>query len=120
MSAPVTCEGVLVGLLADRLDCPVVADVPDQRPARFVTVERLGGGRDRYLDRGTYAVQAWERRRSAAAALAEQVADTLLGLPAVSGRVAGAGVVSVVNLPDPDSGQPRYQVTCNVTITTNP
>lgn len=119
MSAPSTCEGLLVGLLATVLDCPVAGDVPDERPARFVTVERLGGRRDRYLDRGTYAVQAWEERRSAAAALAEAVADAVLALPARSGRVSGAGVVSVVNLPDPDSGQPRYQVTCNVTITTN-
>ena len=108
MSPPLTCEGLLIAYLNATLTGGVRAfgDVPAARPESFVTVERTGGGCGRH----------WHTSRAKAAALGEQVAALLVQAPAHVPRLAATGVQSVYNLPDPDSGQARYQLTATATI----
>lgn len=94
-------------------------DVPATRPTAFVTVERTGGERTLFLDRGTYALQCWAQSRAQAATLADEVSSALLSLPASSGRVGATAVASVYNFPDPDSGTARYQITATAVVTTS-
>lgn len=118
MSPPRTCEGLLIAYLNATLPGGVRAfgDVPADRPGVFVTVERTGGGRTRYSQDVLLAVGCWHTSRAEAASLAEQVAALLVDAPAHVPRLAATGVQSVYNLPDPDSGQARYQLTATATI----
>ena len=103
-------EALLVAYLNGLPGRPAEAfmDVPRDRPARFITVERTGGPREHVRELPMYAVQCWAESRWQASELARVTADNLEALvshPAV-GRVT---VSSTYNFPSPD-GEPRYQL----------
>ena len=85
-------------------------DVPGERPERFITVERVGGSEGLITGTPLFAVQVWAEYRFEAAEAADLLARELRKLVLLPwvGRV---GVDSVVNFPDPDSRQARYQIT---------
>lgn len=85
-------------------------DVPEDRPAEFLTVERVGGPEGRVLGSPMFAVQVWAEVRWRAAELADGVAVLARGMEVLP-WVGRASVSSVVNFPDPDSDSPRYQIT---------
>lgn len=121
-----TPEALLIQALHQALpDVPVHAQVPSTRPPMFITVERTGGPRTRFLDQGTYALQCWatatppQSGRTAAAHLCDRLATALLGLPADHHDVAATSVISSYHFPDPDSGQGRYQLTALAVVTTS-
>ena len=82
------------------------ADVPANRPAEFVTVERTGGASDA-LDRPTVAVQSWASTRYAASELAIKVDACMKGI-VMNTDVAKVSRNTLYNYPD-ESGHPRYQ-----------
>ena len=111
----VNAEAVAIELLRSG-GFEAYADVPAERPLRFVTVERVGGGRSgRVLDSARMAVQCWAESRFEASQLANDVCDCIEGMVA-DGRVANTSVDSVYNFPDTENRQPRYQVTAYVTV----
>lgn len=116
--SPPTAEAVLIAYLNAALDGGVecFGDVPAKRPDVFVTVERTGGPKDLIRDQGLYAVGCWHTSRARAAALADRVAGLLAIAPAHISRIGATGVQSIYNLPDPDSGQARYQITVTATV----
>lgn len=96
-------------------DVDAFMDVPEKRPARFVTVERTGGGVETFRDLPTLAVQAWAGSRYLASEFAQQVRDEfILGHLKFHPNVARVTVGSIYNFPDPDSGHPRYQITLSM------
>lgn len=104
-------EAAVIAYLTENLDCTAYAEVPSERPERFVTVERTGGGSIFHggVDRPTVAVQSWETSRAKASALAVEV-DALMARIADSvENVMGCELNSLTNFPDPDSEQSRYQ-----------
>lgn len=114
-------EALVIGWLAKQPELegvPVVAEVPVDRPKRFVTVERVGGGNREFVDRASLAVQAWAGSRFDAATLADTVRVVVGMLPTVE-QVARVDVGSVYNWPDPDSRQSRYQITVDVSVKWN-
>lgn len=110
-----------IGFLADALDAQgdsaaVSQDVPDPRPARFVTVTRGGGVRHTLVsDAATLLVECWAATSADAHDLA-QMSRALLG-SMVGSVVDGVQVYRVdevggpQQLPDPLSEQPRYVFT---------
>ena len=94
---------------------PVSFDVPATRPERFVTVERVGGGSDGVLDSPTIAVQVWETSRwNASDAATRLVKPSLLNL-VEHDEIGAIDILSIINNPDPESGQARYQITLQAT-----
>lgn len=89
-------------------------DVPGTRPAAFITVERVGGGYADVRDLPLVAVQCWAGSRYDASELAAAVARVLKNLAHTHPQVGRVGIESVVNFPDPDSKQARYQVTASL------
>lgn len=90
-------------------------DVPATRPAEFITVERVGGSRGDVVESPLLSVQAWSDSRVHAEQLADLVVDSLNEMVSLE-QVADVGVQSVINDPDPDSEQPRFQVTVSLTV----
>ncbi len=58
-------EALIIAHLNGLQDRPAEAsqDVPANRPARFITVERTGGPREFVRELPTYAVQCWAESR---------------------------------------------------------
>ena len=106
----INIEARLVAFLRYELDVPVDADVPANKPERFVSLERVGGERDTFRDLPRVAIQAWAVTRYGASELASDVADALERFKFEPG-IARVEVGSTINFPDPESNKPRYQVT---------
>ena len=88
----------------------VYANVPSNRPASFVTVERTGGSHDSVvIDRPTVAIQAWADKRLSASELAYSVRDALSEMVSET-NICKASINSIYNFPDPVSGVSRYQM----------
>lgn len=102
--------------LTEELAATVVPRVPQDRPAEFILVRRVGGvRRDIVTDEATLVVEAWAATDEAAHDLAQQARGylhvlrgrTIEGV-AVYGCAESAGPAL---LPDPESRSPRYTQT---------
>lgn len=102
-------EAWLVSHLSERLGVPAYAEVPGDRPERFVTVERTGGSSEPFRDLPTVAVQCWAQTRYEASEMARRSRDACLDYMDEPG-VSRVEVTSMYDFPDPDSRQPRYQL----------
>lgn len=112
-----TPENLLVAYLNDRLPDGIEAstDVPAERPALLVTVERVGGGETRHVAMPMLAVQSWATSTSGAGDLDRTVRDLIERMPLHVDQVALATVESTANYPL-DDATPRYQTTITLTI----
>ena len=114
----INSEAVVIAYLKQAVEIPVYADAPKDRPGSFLTVELVGGSRDTVVfNRTRLAIQCWDVSRYTASVLAQTVCDAL----AVGSRqlamfgVTAVEITNVINFPDLESRQPRYQVTAEVT-----
>lgn len=103
-------EQALVEWLPGRCGAPCFAEVPGRRPARFLTVERTGGGSSLGVDRPLLAVQAWGRSAADASELAMAARDALVLDSWEIPEVCRCSVSSIYRFPDPDSRAARYQL----------
>lgn len=98
------------------LGAPASTQVPAKRPARFVTVERVGGGVGRFEDRPAFAVQCWGESREDAEALAMSTARALRD---ARGHIPCMKRITVDSLYDfPDERSQRYQITLSTWLIT--
>lgn len=108
----VNVEALLVGALNANTALPeTYSTVPSTRPAQFITVERVGGGYEDVRDFPMVAIQCWAGSRYDASEIAAAVARTLRNLAFTHPNVGRVNIESIINFPDPDSEQARYQVT---------
>ena len=106
----------LIAYLARRFPGTSVSNrVPEDRPRRFITVERTGGQRTHLWDYPMFAVQAWAATEAQASALADEVAVAILDWQREA-FVAYSGVRSVYAFPDPDARVPRFQLTVSAIL----
>lgn len=97
------------------VDWPVMRTVPPNRPDRFITVERTGGGQGRFSATPIVSIQVWAETRAEAAYTAGLVSVRMLDMTELA-DVADTNVESLVNLPFP--GPPvhnRYQLLVQIT-----
>lgn len=110
-------ESLLVEYLSRSLDIPVSGDVPEDKPDRFVTLQRSGGGLDRIiLDHPTAIIQCWAATRADAKTLALQVAQLIQEMPDGYVNVVAASVNSLYNFPSTQTRKPRYQIVADFTV----
>jgi len=110
-------EGTLVAAYNAEPTLPdAFMEVPTPRPARFILVERIGGGRVDVRDRPLVSIQWWDESRWRASEGADLVAQFTRSLSLSHPQVARVTIESIYNNPDPASEQARYQV--NATIIT--
>lgn len=121
MVRPLDVESALVAFLSAALDVPTSTRTPNPRPARFVTVKRIGGRRLNLAQAeplvmlqgwGTSDFDAFELTRDAWGAL-DGADGTDIGLGV---WISDLNLSGPVNIPDPETGQDRYQFTANMVI----
>jgi hypothetical protein len=97
----------------------VVVRIPPTRPNRMVKVNRTGGSRvGLVLEDAQITVECWDTRADRAHDLAQLVRGLLWVMPdrypaITTYRVQELG--GLVNLPDPDTANPRYTFTVLIT-----
>ena len=108
-------ETFLISELGTRLEVPVLGEVPEERPQRFVTIERVGGGAREWglVDRALVAVQSWAETRYEASCLADAVDAAMLGLIGAY-PITNVERNALTNFPTADK-IPRYQGTYQIT-----
>lgn len=75
----------VVTYLDGRLDVPVSAQVPAERPQSFAVVDPVGGSSSLDERHPEYAVQSWALTYEAAEALAREVCDAMRDNDSMSG-----------------------------------
>lgn len=113
-------DHLTTALAAHGMAVPVVNGVPHDRPSRYVLVLRIGGTQSNLItDRPRIVAECCDTSGPGAADLAAAV-RALLGAIA-PGQIGGIWVDKVVDLglvysPDPDTNDPRYLVTAELTV----
>lgn len=97
-------------------DYPASGDKPKQAPAKFILVDRTGGPREAMvLDRAEILIEVYDKSsRLDASNIANEIADSIVGLEAADENITHASINSVVNLDDTLGQYHRYQVYCDV------
>lgn len=90
--------------------------VPSDRPKRFVTVERTGGGDEPHRSLSTLAIQVWAEDRYEASEAALNLVQPRLESLTELDPIAQVDILSVVHLPDPGPPEAeRYQINIQIT-----
>lgn len=90
--------------------------IPDPRPKRFITVERVGGETTGVIGTPLFEIQCWGTDRNTARDLARSVEQSLRIFAQETSTVGSIDIQSTVNQPDPVSGQGRYVITCQLHV----
>lgn len=115
-------EAAVVELCSEGFpDIPTATRVPSDRPDLFVRVNRTGGViRARILDDAQITVEVWGTDEGEASETAIMLRDFLMSLRNIrtaSGLVIATGEVGgIANDPDPDTRNPRYKFTIQITF----
>lgn len=96
--------------LREGLGVPSSSAVPANRPKRFVTVERTGGGYSHGKDSPNLAVQVWAETETDAYTLALMAREVLANMRETCPSVCSCSIGGIYAFPDPDSGSSRYQL----------
>lgn len=117
----VTIEFIRAALAAAGEPAPVYPAIPATRPQRFVTAERVGGGRQTVVsDRAMVDIHCWGKTAAEAHDLMALTRGLLGAMPGVHGGVTVYSVNDDIGtpqwLPDPASSQARYALAVEVHI----
>lgn len=104
----------LVAWIPEALGVPAYATPPAERPERFATVERIGGGVSVGWEEPSVAVQLWAGSEAEASALANAAARALVLDYPSRPHVRAASVDAVYSFSDPQSGHARWQVAADL------
>lgn len=109
----------LIRYLDERLDVPVLGDIPAIRPASFVHVENAGGTQGTSVtDNAQLLVGSWDATNPKAERLASKVRALIRAAPGVTVQgeyCKGSDATNrPVYIPDPDAKVPRYRQTVSL------
>lgn len=106
-------EALMIDFLNEHSIAPTYATRPDDAEDPLITVERVGGSSDGFMDRPMIAVQCWASTRSKAFDLANKT-KTAISDHFVDGFiVTRAELTGFSNFPT-DKGEPRYQLAYSI------
>lgn len=110
-------EKLVIGWLNDEpsITWPVSGKVPKERPAAFLVVSRVRGGREAMvLDTAEILIEVYHKSsQEMASDEANRIADIVPQLHLVE-SITHAKVNSVIEVPDTTNQYERYQIYCDV------
>lgn len=107
-------EKIVIGYL-DGLDgCPAYAERPEEPPAEYLLVEKVGGGEDNYIRRATMAVQSCAASLLRAAEINHQVELAMMEITDLI-DISRCKLNSSYNFTDTESKTYRYQAIFDMT-----
>ncbi|MCD8207084.1 MAG: hypothetical protein LUD72_04010 [Bacteroidales bacterium] len=107
-------EKKILDYLTGNLDIPVLMEVPETPPEKFVVIEKTGSGRENRITTSMLAVQSYAQSMYEAADLNEQVKVLMDGL-AILPEVCASRLNSDYNYTNTNTKHYRYQAVYDVT-----
>lgn len=107
-------ETALRAHLASLVDVPVYLDTPPDHGHNYVTIERVGSGRDDRLNTYRMAIQSYGSTKAEAAALNEQVKEAMLTDVVNRADIGGIRLDSDYDYTDTSTKAYRYQAVFEV------
>ena len=108
-------ETIILTALSNQMSVPIYMEAPEEKPARYVVLQKTGSRRENRLDSATFAVQSIAETLYEAAALNEQVKAVMDNLPYLADEIFSAALDSDYNFTDTDTKQRRYQAVYIIT-----
>lgn len=108
-------ETIILTVLEEALSVPVVMEVPEDKPAKYVVLEKTGSQRVNRIDGATFAVQSIAPTLYEAAELNESVKAIMDGLPYSTEEIFRAALNSDYNFTDTETKERRYQAVYDIT-----
>ena len=106
-------EKTLWEYLNESLAVPVFLEIPKDRPAEYVAIEKTGSSRDNHINRATFAIQSISTSMYDAMALNEAVKEAMDGAIALP-EVAKSKLNSDYNFTDTTTKEYRYQAVYDI------
>lgn len=78
-------EKTIMEYLQDRLDVPAFLEVPEEKPVRYVTVERTAGRREDHVYQSSVVVDVYDGTLAGTIELNEAVVGAMLGIIELDG-----------------------------------
>lgn len=101
-------EARIIEYLAETLDIPVYAEVPEGDSGEYLVVEKTGSARSNYLDEATIAVQSYADSLADAAFLNQRVKAAMLNAWTLD-DIFAVRLNSDYNFTDTTTRRYRYQ-----------
>ena len=101
-------EKIVLDYLNDALNVPVYMEMPENKPDRFVLIEKTGSSRENHIDFATITIQSYAGSLYYAAALNEDVKQAMDDIIALD-TVSSAELNSDYNFTDTETKKYRYQ-----------
>lgn len=108
-------ETIVLSALETRLSVPVYMEVPENKPASYVVLEKTGSQRVNRVDTATFAVQSIAGTLADAASLNETVKGVMDSLPDTEQEIFAAELNSDYNFTNTATKERRYQAVYNIT-----
>lgn len=108
-------ETIILNALQAALDPEVYMEVPENKPATYVLLEKTGSQRQDLIDMATFAVQSIAATLADAATLNETVKGVMDQLPQLTTEIFAAKLNSDYNFTDTRTKERRYQAVYNIT-----
>lgn len=101
-------ELIVLNYLSEALDVPVIMEVPEKPPERFVVLEKVGSGVSDHINTAMLAVQSYASTLYEAALLNEQVKQAMEAIITLD-AISRCALNSDYNYTDTASKRYRYQ-----------
>ena len=101
-------EKIVLDYLNDALNVPVYMEMPENKPDRFVLIEKTGSSRENHIDFATITIQSYAESLYYAGALDEDVKQAMDDIIALD-TVSRAELNSDYNFTDTETKKYRYQ-----------
>lgn len=107
-------EKIILDYLTTALTVPVATERAITPPAKYVLLERTGGGEENHINYATIAIQAYALSMYEAASLMEEVIDAMHGIIELD-AIGACKLSGSYNYTDVTEKRYRYQAVYNVT-----
>ena len=101
-------EKIVLDYLNDALNVPVYMEMPEDKPDRFVLIEKTGSSRENHIDFATITIRSYAESLYYPAALNEDVKQAMDDIIALD-TVSSAELNSDYNFTDTETKKYRYQ-----------
>lgn len=101
-------ELVVLNYLTEQMDVPVYAEEPEEKPERYVLIEKTGSSINNHIRRATFAIQSYAPSMIDVMALNEEV-KMVMDDAAILPEIARSHLNSDYNYTDTETKRYRYQ-----------